>query len=85
MEHYTKDHLPIPVSEMALHRKVTPTPMFGPVTGPFLVTTQEGDYKLPYGWRGMIAVDKAGYPYPVELFEYHETYQPVGDMRVPHE
>jgi hypothetical protein len=83
MEHYSKDHLPIPVGDMALHRKVALTPMFGPITGPAIVTTQEGDYRLPSGWRGLLAVDKAGHPYPVALDEYHETYEPVGTMRIP--
>lgn len=31
----------------------------------------------------MLAVDKAGFPYPIALDEYHETYEPVGDMRIP--
>lgn len=80
---YSPDQLPIPVAAMALHRKTALTPMFGPITGPCTIETQEGDYNLPEGWRGMLAVDKAGYPYPIELGEYHQTYESVGDMRIP--
>jgi hypothetical protein len=77
-----KDHLPVAIGEMALHRKTALTPMVM-VDGPFICVTQEGEYPLPDGWRGFVAVDKAGYPYPIALAEYHETYEPVGTMRVP--
>jgi hypothetical protein len=74
-----RDHLPIPVTEMALHRKTALTPMVM-VDGPFIVITQEGEYELPEDWRGFIAVDKARYPYPIALAEYHETYEPAGEQ-----
>jgi hypothetical protein len=80
---YSPDQLPIPVSEMALHRKTALTPMFGPISGPCVVETQEGDYDLPEGWRGMLAVNENGFPYPIALASYHETYEPVGTMRIP--
>ncbi|MGH6691717.1 MAG: hypothetical protein ACREF4_13680 [Gammaproteobacteria bacterium] len=82
MKTYDKNHLPVDITEMALHRKTALTPMVM-VDGPFTVITQEGSYDLPDGWRGFVAVDKAGYPYPIALAEYHETYEPVGTMRVP--
>lgn len=83
MKRYSPDQLPIPASQMALHRKTTLTPMFGPIDGPCVVETQEGDYELPSGWRGMLAVNENGFPYPIALESYHETYVPVGDMRIP--
>lgn len=79
---FSKDNLPVPVSEMGLHRKTALTPMIL-MDGPFTVITQEGSYDLPEGWHGLLAVDKAGHPYPIALAEYHETYEPVGTMRVP--
>jgi hypothetical protein len=79
---FDKDHLPVPVEEMGLHRKTALTPMVM-MDGPFVVVTQEGECELPEGWRGFVAVDKAGCPYPIGLAEYHETYEPVGTMRVP--
>lgn len=83
MKRFDRDNLPVPVDEMGLHRKTALTPMVM-VDGPFTVVTQEGDYTLPDGWRGFIAVDRAGFPYPIALTEYHETYEPAGTMRVPH-
>jgi hypothetical protein len=82
VKRFTKDQLPVAVEEMGLHRKIALTPMVM-VDGPFVVVTQEGEYTLPEDWRGFVAVDKAGHPYPIALVEYHETYEPVGTMRVP--
>ncbi len=73
---YTKDNLPVPVEQMPLYRKTALTPMLD-VEGPFTVVTQEGEYHLPEGWRGKLAIDKAGYPYPIEINEYYETYEAV--------
>jgi hypothetical protein len=74
-----KDHLPVPVGEMALYRKTALTPMFR-CDGPFVVVTQEGEYTLPDGWEGFVAIDKAHYPYPIELTEHRETYEPAGEQ-----
>lgn len=82
MKTYTKDNLPVPVEEMALHRKKKPTPMVM-VDGPFTVITEEGPYHLPEGWRGFVAVGPGGHPYAISLESYLETYEPVGTMRVP--
>jgi hypothetical protein len=73
---YDKDNLPCPLEEMPLHRKTWLTPMV-PVLGPFTVVTQEGPVELPDGWEGFVAVDRAGYPYPVALDEDRETYEPA--------
>lgn len=59
-----------------LARKVALTPML-PVTGPLLIETQEGEYELPEGWEGFVAVDQAGYPYPIAKDEYEKTYEAV--------
>ena len=82
MKHFTKDNLPVSVSEMSLHRKTKLTPMIL-MDGPFTVTTKEGDYHLPEGWRGLLAVDPDGYPYAIDLAAYHQSYEPVGTMRIP--
>ena len=82
MKTYSKDNLPVPVELMALHRKTALTPMVM-VDGPFTVVSKEGQYDLPDGWRGFVAVDKSGHPYPIALDDYHKTYEAVGTMRVP--
>lgn len=58
------------------YRKVTATEMRA-AEGPLEVATREGIYTLPEGWRGFIAVDPDGYPYPVELDAHRVTYEPV--------
>lgn len=75
---YDRDHLPMPVGEMSLHRKTALTPM-APVTGPFICVTQEGEYPLPEGWVGFVAVDREGYPYPVSQAAYLSTYEPEAE------
>lgn len=57
-------------------RKTASTPML-PARGPLTVVTQEGEYRLPDGWRGFIAVDSAGFPYPIEGAEWRRTYERV--------
>lgn len=59
-----------------LARKTALTPML-PAKGPVTVVTQEGDYELPDGWEGFVAVDQAGYPYPIERTEQANTYERV--------
>jgi hypothetical protein len=76
MDVYTKDSLPMLVENMRRYRKVSTTPMCF-VRGPFVVETQEGEYRLPEGWEGFLAVDQAGYPYPIEKSEHEQTYQEV--------
>jgi hypothetical protein len=76
MDVYAKDHLPQPVDEMRRFRKTGVTPMWF-VRGPFVVETQEGSYTLPEGWEGYVAVDRAGYPYPIEKSEHEQTYEEV--------
>lgn len=82
MRTFDRNNLPVPVEEMGLHKKKRLTPMVL-AEGPFTVVTQEGPWYLKEGWRGLIAIDSFGYPYPITLDEYHASYEPVGDMRVP--
>jgi len=76
MDVYDKDHLPVPIEDMPHYRKIGTTPMWFH-HGPFRVYTQEGDYTLPEGWRGYIAVDRAGHPYPIAEDEHATTYEKV--------
>jgi len=59
---YSKGNLP--PGGWAGYREIGITVMT-PVTGPFSVATKEGEYELPAGWRGFIALDADGDPYPV--------------------
>lgn len=71
-----KDHLPVPVAEMQLHRKTALTPMVA-MAGPFTVMTREGVFHTKDGWTGFIAVDREGYPYAIATESYSSTYEPV--------
>jgi hypothetical protein len=73
---YSREHLPMPVEAMDLHRKTVLT-RATMVDGPFTVHTREGAYTVPSGWRGFLAVDTDGHPYPIAVDEYHATYEPV--------
>lgn len=42
-----------------------------------VVDTKEGEYKLPVGWRGRIALDADGDPYPIEESVFQRTYEPA--------
>lgn len=42
---------------------------------PLVVATKEGDYDLPVGWEGRIAVDSEGDPYPIAKSEFDNIYQ----------
>jgi hypothetical protein len=71
---YNRHHLP--AGPTVMHRKKVLTPMIR-CDGPFEVITQEGRYELPPGWKGYIAIDQKGYPYPIELAEQEKTYEVV--------
>jgi hypothetical protein len=38
------------------------------------IETKEGEYMLPKGWQGYIAVDVDGDPYPIAKEVFEETY-----------
>lgn len=46
-------------------------------TGEVTVETKEGEYILPDGWDGYIAVDPDGDPYPIEGKVFKEVYEPI--------
>lgn len=69
---YSYDNLPL--GKRLLYRKISPTPMIR-VNGPFIVQTQEGPITVGDDWEGYIAIDRAKYPYPVELEEARKTYE----------
>lgn len=58
------------------YRKIAVTDM-APVEGPFIVSTKEGAIQVPKGWKGYIALDTDGDPYPVELSVAEATYRKV--------
>lgn len=74
---YDRDHLPD--QGWARYRKVGTTRMAA-VAGPLTVQTKEGEYSLPDDWRGFIALDHEGYPYPVELEIHSQSYELVSDQ-----
>lgn len=45
------------------------------IRGPAVVVTQEGEYELPDGWDGWIALDSAGFPYPITAEEQAKSYE----------
>jgi hypothetical protein len=39
------------------------------------VDTKEGEYNLPAGWEGRIAIDSEGDPYPIAKSEFDSIYE----------
>lgn len=48
-----------------------------PITGPCIVKTREGEYGLPADWRGWVALDSGGYPYPIAEEEFATIYEEI--------
>jgi hypothetical protein len=73
---FDKDSLPGGFRE---YRKLTVTSMaeIGPLTQEVKVVTSEGDYVLPVGWEGYVALDADEIPYPVEKSIADRTYEVV--------
>lgn len=60
------------------YRKVGTTTAAGVgLTEPCVVVTKEGEYELPVGWEGHIAIDADGDPYPIEAGVFDATYEEV--------
>lgn len=72
MTTYDRDSLP--TDGWASWRKVQLTQM-APLTGPCEIVTQEGPVSVPDGWRGFLAIDSGGFPYPVAAEVHAATYE----------
>lgn len=70
---YDHDNLP-KSADWKRYRKVATTKMT-PISGPCVVKTKEGDYALPGGWRGYLAIDSDGDPYPIALDVHARSYE----------
>lgn len=71
---YDRDTLP--EHGWGSYRKKTVTRMT-PIDGPCVIETQEGDYFLPEGWDGFLALDAEGWPYPLVASVHQRSYEPV--------
>jgi hypothetical protein len=71
---YTSTNLPAVGWEE--YRKLGTTRM-APVIGPCIVETKEGEYELPDGWQGYVALDKDGDPYPIASEMQASAYERV--------
>jgi len=52
------------------------------IEGPFEVVTAEGLIVIPEGWRGWLAFDMHGYPYPIGIGEFELAYELEEDKEV---
>lgn len=68
---FDRDNLP--QAGWVTYRKTCSTRMV-PLRGPATVITKEGPYGLPPEWRGFLAVDPAGWPYPVDADVHAASY-----------
>lgn len=66
----------LPLNRWRKYRKKVPVSA-QPITGPLVVKTREGEYTLPADWRGWIALDSGGYPYPIVDEEFDAMYEAV--------
>ena len=76
MERITKENA---AAMSFVEMRKTATTMMAPVVYPegAVVETKEGEYVLPAGWEGAIALDADGDPYPIALDIIAKTYEPV--------
>ena len=75
MTTYSKDHLPGDPDSWPEFVKVRRTKATR-VSGPFTVQTREGTLTCENGY---IALDSAGYPYPVDYDEFWAIYELADD------
>lgn len=69
---YSTDNLPA-IGEFATYKKKVTTKAVK-VDGPFAVHTREGTLTCQDGY---LAIDSAGYPYPIAKEEFEAIYEPV--------
>lgn len=73
MRRFTRDELP-PREEFSLYRKQRHTPALR-IEGPFVTVTVDGnEAKCDDGW---LAIDTAGYPYPIDKDVFGSAYEPA--------
>jgi hypothetical protein len=48
-----------------------------PLDGPATITTRDAPTTVPSGWRGWLAVDPAGHPYPLHEDVHERAYEPA--------
>lgn len=72
-QQFSRDVLPSRPRSWQLFQKKNSTRMVR-IEGPFVVDTQEGPVFCPDGW---LALDAAGYPYPVSVREHQLSYRPL--------
>lgn len=51
-----------------------------PIGGPCTVVTAGGPIRLRKGWRGWLALDSRGYPYPIATPDHQRDYTPAGEQ-----
>lgn len=78
MARIDKTNLPSDPSTWPIYRKKNLTPALEfTADEETAIETKEGEYVLPAGWHGWIAVDSDGDPYPIEGGVFNETYVAV--------
>lgn len=80
-EHPTYDRIHLPRSGWRWWRKRRATAMVQ-LGGPCTIVTIDGPVTLPVGWRGYLAIDEAGHPYPVTDSVHRASYEPAGEPHV---
>lgn len=74
MNRFDRDNIP-PAGVWSHFRKKVVTPMVR-IDGPFTVATKEGELHCPDGW---LALDQAGWPYPISAADQADMYEPAED------
>lgn len=74
---YDAEHLPAG-NVWRWFRKRQATHM-APIGGPATIVTCDGPVTLPVGWRGWVAIDATGHPYPVAEDVHRRSYEPAGE------
>ena len=69
--HFTKDSVDATAWSRYRKRMLTPAKR---IEGPFTVETKEGPLSCPDGY---LAVDGAGWPYPISRLDFEQMYEPA--------
>lgn len=49
------------------------------VGGPCTIYTTHGPIQKPVGWRGYLAIDENGNPFPIDDETHRKSYEPAGE------